>query len=342
MSVSGGIENLAVHDLKLLRALVAVAREGNVTRAAELLNLTQPALSMQLRKLSELTELTLFRRSAQGMDLTAEGAMLAVKAEQVLAAAQDFNQLLRTMRSQLRGTLRIGTIIDPEFTRLGALLQRLLETAPGVSTSLRHGVSGEVLDQIARDALDVGFYLGELPAGEEGRYHSRHLSRLSYRVVAPPALAQKARGMDWAGLARLPWVGTPPSSVHNRLLSHHFAACGVEQNIVALVDQEASMLAMARTGVGLCLCRDSIALHEAQSGTVVILDQPAARDGADLPVPCRSRRGPGDSRGAEGDRPRLGALADAVPRPCQLGRYSFDQLSLTAPAAIISSIRLSS
>lgn len=272
--MSGGVENLAVHDLRLLRALVAVAREGNVTRAAELLHLTQPALSIQLRKLSELTDLTLFRRSATGMDLTADGAMLAVKAELVLASVEDFNQLLRTMRSQLRGKLSIGTIIDPEFTRLGALLQRLLETAPAVSTSLRHGVSGEVLDQITRGALDVGFYLGELPEGAEGRYHLRPLSRLGYRVVAPPALAQKARHMDWAGLARLPWVGTPPSSVHNRLLARRFSACGVEQNVVAQVDQESSMLAMARTGVGLSLCRESLALHEAQSGTVVMLDHP--------------------------------------------------------------------
>jgi DNA-binding transcriptional LysR family regulator len=272
--MSGAVENLAVHDLKLLRALVAVAREGNVTRAAEMLNITQPALSVQLRKLSELTGLTLFRRTATGMDLTTDGAMLAVKAEMVLATVQNFNELLRTMHSQLRGNLRIGTIIDPEFTRLGALLQRLLETAPAVSTSLRHGVSGEVLDQITHGRLDVGFYLGELPEAEQSRYHCRPLSRLRYRVVAPPALAQKARRLDWTGLAQLPWVGTPPSSVHNRLLSRKFAACGVEQNVVAQVDQESSMLAMARTGVGLSLCRDSIALREAQSGNVVILDHP--------------------------------------------------------------------
>lgn len=273
-SMSGAVESLAVHDLKLLRALVAVEREGSVTRAAELLNLTQPALSQQLRKLSDLTGLTLFRRTAAGMELTADGAALAGNANMVLAAVRDFNQLLVSMRSQLRGTLRIGTIIDPEFTRLGAFLQRLLETAPGVTTSLRHGVSGEVLDQISRGGIDVGFYLGDLPEGEEGRYHRRHLSSLGYRVVAPPALAPKARRLDWAGLAGLPWVGTPPTSVHNRLLSRRFAACGVAQNVVAQVDQEASMLAMARTGVGLSLCRDSIAMREAQSGTVVILDHP--------------------------------------------------------------------
>ncbi|GHE04300.1 LysR family transcriptional regulator [Defluviimonas sp. 20V17] len=279
---------LAVQDLRLLRALVAVAHTGNVTRAAELLNLTQPALSVQLRKLSDLTDLTLFQRNVRGLRLTADGEMLAAKAETVLDALQEFDQLLRTMRSQLRGTLRIGTIIDPEFTRLGALLQRLLETAPQLSTSLRHGVSGEVLDQIGQGQLDVGFYLGAPAEAEAGRFHGRHLARLRYRVVAAPPLAQRARGMDWAQLARLPWVGTPPASVHNRLLGARFAACGVQQNVVAQVDQEASMLAMARTGVGLSLCRDLIALHEAQSGSVVILDQQPLE--TELTFQCQAAR----------------------------------------------------
>lgn len=269
-----GIDRLIVHDLKLLRALVAVAREGNVTRAAELLNLSQPALSVQLKKLSELSDLTLFRRTATGMDLTADGALLAVRAGAVLDAVGEFNQVLRTMRDQLSGSLSVGTIIDPEFTRLGAFLRRLVETAPGVTTTLRHGVSGEVLEQVARGTLDVGFYLGAVPEAEAGRIACRPLSRLRYSVVAPPALAPKAQGLDWPALARLPWVGTPPVSVHNRLIAARLAASGVEQNVVARVDQESSMLAMVRTGVGLSLCRESIALDEAQAGNVVILDQP--------------------------------------------------------------------
>jgi DNA-binding transcriptional LysR family regulator len=90
-------------------------------------------------------------------------------------------------------------------------------------------------------------------------------------VVAPPALLGSAKDYDWRELATLPWIGTPPASVHNRLLTKVFDRMGLRQNQVAQVDQESSMLAMVRTGVGLSLARESIALREAQSGNVTIL-----------------------------------------------------------------------
>src|SRR5262245_49414997 len=123
-------------DLKLLRAFVTVARESNVTRAAEVLRLTQPAISLQLKRLSQDVGLTLFNRTAGGLELTRDGALLAAKAEQVLAAATDFGQTARRLSAQLRGKLRIGTIIDPEFTRLGRFLLALVESGPGIETEL--------------------------------------------------------------------------------------------------------------------------------------------------------------------------------------------------------------
>jgi DNA-binding transcriptional LysR family regulator len=96
------------------------------------------------------------------------------------------------------------------------------------------------------------------------------LAPLTYRVVAPAAFAPYVRGKDWADLAGLPWIGTPPASVHNRLLGRVFGELGVRQNVVALIDQEMSMLAMVRAGVGLSLCRESIALHEQQTNGLVI------------------------------------------------------------------------
>ena len=110
-------------DLRMLRALSAVAREGNVTRAAKQLHLTQPAISLQLKRLSLETGVPLFRRTAGGLELTRDGALLAAKADQVLAAAADFGQTARSLTAGLRGRLRIGTVVDPEFTRLGALLK---------------------------------------------------------------------------------------------------------------------------------------------------------------------------------------------------------------------------
>ena len=61
-------------DLKHIRSFAAVAREGNLTRAAEHLHLTQPALSLQLKNFQESLDLTLFSRSAQGLSPNADGA----------------------------------------------------------------------------------------------------------------------------------------------------------------------------------------------------------------------------------------------------------------------------
>ena len=64
-------------------AFVTVAREGSVSRAAEILNLTQPAVSHQIRRLSEDIGITLFTRTSRGLDLTADAKSLLPKAEQV-------------------------------------------------------------------------------------------------------------------------------------------------------------------------------------------------------------------------------------------------------------------
>ena len=265
-----------------MKAFVAVAQEGNVTRASERLLLTQPAVTLQLKRLAKETGITLFRRTANGLELTQEGALLAAKAEQVLAALTDFGQTAGHLAARVRGKLRIGTIIDPEFTRLGAFLKALIENGPGIETTLRHGMSGDVPEGLRRNELDAGFFLGDLNdfarAVEQddnssiGLFHSRELAQLTYRVIAPPALASLVRGADWARLAPLPWIGTPPASVHNRLLKRVFNDLGLRQNVVAQVDQEASMLAMVRTGVGLSLCRESIALHEQQAHGLVIAE----------------------------------------------------------------------
>lgn len=268
-------------DLRTLKAFVTVAREGNVTRAAERLHLTQPAVTLQLKRLAADTGITLFRRTSAGLELTLEGALLAAKAEQVLAALVDFGQTAGHLATRVRGKLRIGTIIDPEFTRLGAFLKALVESGPGIETELRHGMSGDVPEGLRRNELDVGYFLGDIRdfdpvAGlspDENLFHAKELARLTYLVVAPPSLAGFVRGQDWPDLAALPWIGTPPASVHNRLLGRVFGELGVRQNVVASVDQEASMLAMVRTGLGLSLCRESLALNEHQAHGLVIADR---------------------------------------------------------------------
>lgn len=268
-------------DLRTLQCFAAVAQAGNVTRAAEALHMTQPALSLRLQQLATSTGLTLFTRSARGLDLTADGLAFHVKARQVLTASAELELTVRQMHGHIRGKLRIGTVIDPEFTRLGAFLHGLVEAAPMLEKHLRQGMSGNVAEWVLRQEVDAGYFLGELPTVSddvEPVFAQTMLTQFKYAVVAPPGWESQVMGKGWVALAKLPWVGTGPASVHHRLLKQVYASLGTEPNYVAQVDQENSMMAMVRSGVGLSLSRDSLALTEKSRHGVVVNEK--------LDVPC--------------------------------------------------------
>jgi len=254
-------------DLKHIRTFAAVAREGNLTRAAEHLHLTQPALSLQLKNFQESLDLTLFARTAQGLAPNADGRALLPSAQRVLDALDDFQRAIGALRDTVQGELRMGTILDPEFLRLGATLQYLVEHYPKIRPTLRHGMSGSVGRQVRAGELDVGFFLGPHARGgnQPSGLYAQPLASFSYYVVAPKSWSAQVAGRGWAEIAALPWIWTPPDSVHHRLLSDKFDALGITPHAVAEVDQEASMLDLVRSGVGLSLARDAIALRESQS-----------------------------------------------------------------------------
>lgn len=265
-------------NLQTLAAFVAVAREGSLTRAAQTLHITQPAVGLHIRNLQEQTGLRLLTRTAHGMQLTADGAALLPLAERVLQSQSHFRSAAHRLNKEIRGRLRIGTILDPEFLRLGALLKELLGYTQNLEIGLAHGMSGEVLQRVRNGELDAGFYLrvpGDALVASD-TVHCRILTRYTYKVLAPAGWDSQVRDRDWHHLARLPWLATPPASAHHRLLAQVFGPAsltGVDANYVALVDQEASMLDLVKSGVGLSLARDHIALREAQARGLAIANR---------------------------------------------------------------------
>lgn len=265
-------------DLKRLRTFVTVAKEGNLTRAADRLHLTQPAASLQLKALQESLDLALFIRTAQGLALTADGQALLGAAERVLSAVDDFQSVSDTLRQSPHGELRLGTILNPEFIRLGIALQHMVNSYPHARATLRHGMSGWVARLVRNGELDAGFYLGStIHTKSEPALYTQALTQFSYHVIAPKTWGARVRGKTWTEVAALPWIWTPSDSIHNRLLTSKFDALGTTPVAVAEVDQEASMLDMVRAGVGLSLARDSVALRESQASGLLMIDELSIR-----------------------------------------------------------------
>ena len=284
-----------------LRCFMTVAREGTVSRAASVLNLTQPAVSLQLKGLEESTGLQLFNRTPGGFTLTEAGAALLPLAHKAVLASTEFRSMAETLKESQRGVLRFGTILDPKFTRLGPFVRSLAASARRTEVFLRHGMSDDVLSQIGKGELDVGFYVDATPPDsllrhtyaertiEGGKYQLAPLLAYDYRVIAPVEWRDQVMGKDWAELMHLPWLATPAHSAHRRLLDDIFRPLGALPKRVAYTDQEEAMIDFVESGVCLSLARDIVLEPRLkQPRTFVIADK--VKLTCDLSFACLATR----------------------------------------------------
>ena len=254
-------------EIYQIRTFLAVARLGHLTRAAEQLHLTQPAVSKQIKALEQELGVLLFERQPTGMVLTREGRALFPQAERTLFDAMELLNHARMLRGEVSGEVTIGTVIDPDTLRLGSFLAALMAYFPKVQARLRHGISGWVMGQVNAGELDVGFYLGPVL---EPDVSSLPMRTLQYVVIGPPEWSARLGQADWAALAQMPWIGTPAHSSQHRLVHTMFAEHGLKVRTSVEADQEASMVSLVRNGVGLATMRDDLARAAQARGEVCI------------------------------------------------------------------------
>lgn len=254
-------------EIYQLRTFLAVARVGHLTRAAEQLYITQPAVSKQIKALEEELGILLFDRLPSGMALTKAGEVLLPQAERTLYNAMELINTSKRLQGEVAGAIHMGTIIDPESIKLGSFLGTVLQYYPLLQVKLKHGISGSVLADVESGALDAGFYLGQVSSASVGHLP---LKTVTYRVVAPPEWAGQIAKATWETLGTLPWVGTPAHSSQHRLVREMLRAHGHEPRFVVEADQESSMISLVKNSVGLCLMRDELASAAALRGEVVV------------------------------------------------------------------------
>lgn len=264
-------------DLHQLKTLVAVAREGSITRASEVLHLSQPAVSAHIKALEEALGLTLFERKARGMHLTGDGRRLLAKAEQTLAAHQDLLEEAARIKGRLTGRLRLGVGANSSPEVLGRLVTQLCERCPEVEVTLRQGDSREVVDRIVRGDLDAGFYNEtDEPAADLATIV---VSGFGILLAAPVGLAAASKPPRWDALADLPWVCPPSDSCCGRAAEQLFRDHGIRPERIIAVDRESVTRTLIAAGVGVGLLHDYTAEQAEARGEVEVICEarPAVR-----------------------------------------------------------------
>ncbi|MCS7059331.1 MAG: LysR substrate-binding domain-containing protein [Meiothermus sp.] len=142
--------------LEQLRYLVALAEEGSFTRAAERVYLTQPALSVQIRRLEEELGVRLFERARRPLEPTEVGWAVVAQARRVLEEVERLKALARGEEGVFQGPFRIGVIPTLAPYLLPRLLPRLNERWPGLELSVREELTPGILQALLEGRLDAG------------------------------------------------------------------------------------------------------------------------------------------------------------------------------------------
>ena len=140
-------------DLTALRSFVAVADAGGVTRAAGFLNLTQSAVSMQIKRLEEGLGLMLFARAARKLALTAEGEQLLGYARKMLALNDE--ALARLTHDEFEGEIRLGVPHDIVYPAIPGILKWLAARYPRVRVNVVSSFTILMKEEFGRGELDI-------------------------------------------------------------------------------------------------------------------------------------------------------------------------------------------
>lgn len=213
-----------------LLLIIAIDDERNIHRAADVLCMTQPAASKQLKDLEDMLEVRLFDRHARGMVPTLYGETMIRHARMALSSLAAAHDDIVALKHGVSGRVEVGAIMTPAITLLPQAIAQTKEESPQLRIGIVTDSSKALLDGLRRGVLD--FVIGRLLDAEDGsdlRYES-----ITNAPVPVCAVARsdhplfKAGALDLHDLTRYPWVLPPPGNLLRHRWEQMFQRAGLD------------------------------------------------------------------------------------------------------------------
>lgn len=250
-----------------LRYFWAVAREGNLTRAAEKMHLSQSALSVQLRKLEEHLGHQLFERENRKLVLTEVGRIVLDHAETIFKTGDELQSLLKSGQASNRQVLRVGSVAtlsrNFQFDFLKPLMGRT-----DLELVIRSGSLREMLAQLDAHTLDLVLSNLPVPRDAENLWHSHLLARQRVSLVKKPVKGEKPFRFP-EDLKTVPIVLPSLQSDIRADFDLILEQAEIRPLILAEVDDMAMLRLLARETPGVTLVPPVVVQDELRSGVLV-------------------------------------------------------------------------
>ncbi|MBI5276480.1 MAG: LysR family transcriptional regulator [Burkholderiales bacterium] len=253
-------------DLRQLRQFIAVADARSFRRAAELLFMAQPPLSVAIRKLEEEIGVPLLERGSRGVRLTAAGQAAYDAAVRCLRGAEEVASSARAVAKGEAGRLRIAFIGSVTYGLMPRLIQAFSRRYPNVHLVLREATNFEALTAVQGGAMDLGFV--RVPAIRPEGVQLQVITHDVFCAALPAGhpLARR-KTVALADLAHEPLIGYTPSQVGGALhaaVMQLFVQAGIAPRVVQEGVQVQTVIGLVESGLGVALVPSVHAPHASQ------------------------------------------------------------------------------
>jgi DNA-binding transcriptional LysR family regulator len=234
-------------NLDQLRAFVEVVERGSFTAAAKELNLSQPAVTHQVRELEKRFEVVLIERLGKRAFLTAAGEKLIEHARHLLDEDARTRMSMRRFDQSWGGRVRIGTSATVLMYALPPILQKLKRAHPQLDIHLKAGMSAATLKALKENTLDLG--LCALPV-EDPAFETVHLFDDELVAILPAKRGETPRKVTPAFLAARPLIIGNEESALRRSILEWLARAGPPPKPIMTFDNVEAIKSLVAVGLG--------------------------------------------------------------------------------------------
>jgi LysR family transcriptional regulator, low CO2-responsive transcriptional regulator len=254
--------------IRQLRSLAAVQKAGSITAAANRLNLTQPAVTLQLRNLQMLAALPLIQRTVDGMALTDAGRLVLALGERLEAALLDCEQSLDMIAGRTGGRVSIGAVSTAKYF-VPFAIAGFSRRFPRIDVTLTIGNRETIRNALRGYDLDIAV-MGQPPAGVD--VEMRPLGKHPHIIVAAAdhALARKKK-LTAAALSQETFMTRENGSGTRMLMEQFFQKTGLKPKVGMEMDSNETIKQAVIAGLGIAFISQHTVSHELESGRLAML-----------------------------------------------------------------------
>lgn len=238
-------------EIRVLRYFLTVVREESITKAAEVLHITQPTLSRQLAQLEEETGVKLFSRGTRKISLTSEGILLRRRAEEIMELVDKTERELSMQEEMIEGTVSVGCGEVGAVSLLPDIFRSFHEKYPMVNYDLFTGNADLVKERMEAGLLDIGLLLEPISIDKYDFIRLKQKERWIVLMRPDDPLAEK-EAITPEDLADLPIIMARRSSVQNEL-ANWFGSYFHQLNILFKSNLPTNGAIMVEHGLGYAL-----------------------------------------------------------------------------------------